>query len=332
MLILSKSDIRNIFSMQEAITASKEALRIYAQGRSIVPLRLNLSLPDENGQTLFMPAYVEAIKTTGIKVVSVYPNNIKIGKPSLLAQMLLLDSQTGELLAMIDGAYLTQLRTGALQGAATDLLARKNAKKALLIGTGGQAPAQLEAMLTVRDLDEVGVFDIDSDRAAAFVSTMRNEMARFGANIVAVESLSAATNEADIITTITTSKKPVFDGELVTSGTHINAIGAYMPDMQEIPSSAVMKADRIYFDTAEGVLAEAGDIMIPLRDGLLKESDFAGELGELLLHKRQGRQDEEQITLFKAVGTAVLDVVTAQQIYMKAVENGIGQKIILGDK
>jgi ornithine cyclodeaminase len=326
MLILKKEDIKKILSMKEAIQASKEALSLYSSGKSVVPLRVVIDT-NKQGQSLFMPAYIEQLHTTGIKIVSVYPTNVTLNKPSISAKMLLLDGNTGEVIAMMDGTYLTQLRTGALQGAATDILARKNAKIAALFGTGGQAATQLEAMMSVRDLTEVRVFDINFDRALQFASTMKKELAQYATHIVAVKDSSDAIKDADIITTVTTSEKPVFDGSLVNSGTHINGIGAYMPHMQEIPALIVQKSDKIIFDTNAGVLAEAGDIIIPLKSGVISQKDFNGELGEVILNKVKGRETEQEITLFKAVGSAVLDVVTAHHIYVNALENKIGQHI-----
>ncbi len=313
--------------MQEAMHANREALRMYAEGKSIVPLRINIDMPIQQGQSLFMPAYVGEINAIGIKIVSVFPKNIELNKASVSAQMILLDGQTGEVCALIDGTYLTQLRTGALQGLATDMLARKHAKIAVLFGTGGQAATQLEAMLTVRHLEEVNVFDIDFNRAKQFAEAMQKEFAQFNTNILAVNDGNEAVKKADIITTVTTAKKPVFDGALVKQGTHINGIGAYTPEMQELPETIIRAADKIIFDIKENVLAEAGDIIIPMRSGAITEADFSGDLGGVILGKIKGRETEQEITLFKAVGTALLDVVVAHQIYQKALTQRVGKHI-----
>lgn len=321
MLTLSQTDIKQIFTMKEAILASKEALSMHTRGNSIVPLRTNINIPNYHGQSLFMPAYSEELNITGVKIVSFFPNNIKAGKPAVLGQMILIDGKDGEVCAMIDGTYLTQLRTGALQGAATDLLARKDAKCALLIGTGGQAATQLEALLNVRDLDEVRVYGIDYEQTQQFVFKMQEELTQFKTKIIVVSNCNQAVKDADIITTITSSKAPVFDGSLVQPGTHINGIGSYTPEMQELPESIIKVADKIVFDTREGVLAEAGDIIIPLQKGIINKTDFTGDLGEVILDKVKGRETNSEITIFKAVGTAVLDLVTAFKIYTKALNH-----------
>ncbi|MCJ8011838.1 ornithine cyclodeaminase family protein [Paenibacillus sp. KQZ6P-2] len=329
MLVLTKADIKKVFTMKDAIHADKEALRMYAQGKSVVPLRVNIDIPKEQGQSLFMPAYVEELDATGIKIVSVFPKNIEIGKPSVPAQMILMDGKTGEVCAIMDGTYLTQLRTGAVQGAATDILAREDAKIAVLFGTGGQAGTQLEAMLNVRDLEEVRVFDINFERAKQFAAEMQQEFAHFNTRIIAVEDGNEAVKDADIITTVTTSRRPVFDGTLVKKGVHVNGVGAYTPEMQELPETIVQQADKVIFDTKEGVLAEAGDFIIPMQKGIVSEEDFEGDLGQVILGEVKGRETEQEITLFKSVGTAVLDVVTAHQIYKKALALNVGQSVEL---
>ncbi|WP_032121202.1 ornithine cyclodeaminase family protein [Clostridium amazonitimonense] len=329
MLILTREDIKKVFTMKDAIEADKEALRIYSAGKSVVPLRVNIDIPKKQGQSLFMPAYVEELDATGIKIVSVFPKNIEIGKPSVPAKMILLDGKTGEVTAIMDGTYLTQLRTGAVQGAATDILARKDAKIAVLFGTGGQAATQLEAMICVRDLEEVRVFDINNERAKEFVEEMKKELSQYNTKIVAVEEAAEAIKDADIITAVTTSRRPVFDGSLVKKGAHVNGVGAYTPEMQELDETIVKNADKVYFDTEEGVLAEAGDFIIPMEKGIVSKEDFKGELGQVILGEISGREDDEEITLFKTVGVAVLDVVTAYKIYNKAIENNIGQNVEL---
>ncbi|MCX8514258.1 MAG: ornithine cyclodeaminase family protein [Burkholderiales bacterium] len=323
MLTLSQVDIKQIFTMKEAILASKEALAMHTRGKSIVPLRTNINIPNYHGQSLFMPAYSEELDITGVKIVSFFPNNVKTGKPSILGQMILIDGKDGEIFAMIDGTYLTQLRTGALQGAATDLLAKKDAKCALLIGTGGQAATQLEALLNVRDLDEVRVYGINYERTQQFVFKMQEELTQFKTRIIAISNCDKAVKEADIITTITSSKVPVFDGGLVQPGTHINGIGSYTPEMQELPESIIKVADKIFFDTKEGVLVEAGDIIIPLKNRSINKTNFTGDLGELILNIVKGRETNSEITIFKAVGTAVLDLVTAFRIYTKALNHRV---------
>lgn len=330
MLVLTKEDIESVFSMTDAIEADKEALCLFSEGKSTVPLRTNIDIPEQNGQSLYMPAYASGENPSlGVKIISIYPDNIKEDLPTSPSTMVMVNSETGIVEAVLNGTYLTQLRTGAVQGAATDLLARKDAKIAALIGTGGQAITQLEAMLTVRSLDEVRIMDIDKERAQNFVKEMTEKFSNFGTKLIAVDDAADAVKDADVITSVTTSTQATFPGKLVKDGAHINGVGAYTPEMHEIPSDLLARADKVIFDTTEGVLAEAGDIMTPLEEGLVDKSHFQGNLGDLILGKITGRENEEEITVFKTVGTAVLDVVTARQILMKAKEASVGKEIDL---
>jgi ornithine cyclodeaminase len=289
MLILSKADMTKVFTMHDAIEASKIALSLYADKKSVVPLRVNIDIAKEDAVSLFMPAYVSELDSIGIKTVTVFPKNSDAGLPTIAAKMLLMNGKTGEFSALLDATYLTQLRTGALQGAAIDILARTDAKIAVLFGTGGQAMMQLEAMLTVRELEKVFVIGTNFQRTLAFVAKMQKEFSRFETEIIAVEQGNEVIALADIITVATTSITPVFDGTLVKKGAHINGIGAYTPVMQELPETIIQLADKIFFDTSEGVLAEAGDIIIPLNNGSVKVEDFHGDLGQVILGAVKGR-------------------------------------------
>ncbi|QYN46096.1 hypothetical protein [Gilliamella sp. ESL0405] len=324
MLILTAKDIQQCYSMKEAIAADKQALKIYTQGNSEVPLRINFDM--QNGQCLFMPAHIKDNDVVGIKIVSVFPNNPKLGKPSVPAQVLMIDPKTGEVCAMLDGTYVTQLRTGAVQGAATDLLAKKEAKRAVLIGTGGQAISQLEAMLTVRPLTDLAIYDIDTNKAKQFTEEMKQRFAHFPAHLYFSQDLDSDISRADIITSVTTSNTATFNGEKVKSGAHINGVGAYTPKMHEIPESVVKQADIRVLDTKDGVFAEAGDIIDPINQQLVTKDDFF-ELGDLVIDPQKCRVNDQQITLFKTVGTAVLDVYVGYDIYLKAKQQGIGTQI-----
>lgn len=324
MLFLKKEDIEKCFDMRAAMDASLEALKIYSEGRATIPLRTNIPVPKAEGQSLYMPGYVECDSgkdALGVKIVSVYPKNIEKNIPSVPATMVVLDAETGIVNAMLDGTYLTQLRTGAVQGAATELLAKKDATIGALIGTGGQAESQLWAMLTARDLTEVRIFDIDFERASVFAKEMAE---KFNVKTIPTQTAKECVEGADIITSVTTSKRPTFSSEWVKKGVHINGVGAYTHDMCEIPREIIKESDLIIFDTMDGVLQEAGDFMQPLEDGYVSKDKYAGELGELSLGKLQGREHDEDITIFKTVGSAVLDVYVAQKMVEQAKEKNIG--------
>lgn len=316
MIYLSKEDIKKVFSMREAIDADKEALGLYSQGKTNIPLRTNIDIPEYNGQSLYMPGYVGGEQPAlGMKIVSVYPDNINKKLPSVPATMVVLDPETGIVNAILDGTYLTQLRTGAVQGLATELLSNKDSKTALLIGTGGQGMSQLEAMLTVRSLEKVYIFDLDKTRSEEFCNQASENFGEiFNTKFESIADVNDVLPIVDIITSVTTSRRATFDGSLVKDGVHINGVGAYTPEMCEIPETALKRASNIYFDTMNGVLAEAGDIIQPLDKGIISKNDISGELGQLINGNIQGRTSESDITVFKTVGTAALDAIVADRI------------------
>lgn len=324
MLLLSREDIKKVFTMKEAVEADKEAFTLFSQGKSVVPLRTNISAPKHDGAFLFMPSYVEEMDCSAIKIVNVFPKNIDQGLPTTPAQVLLIDGTTGVVVSVLDGTYVTQLRTGAASGAAFDVLARKNATKGALIGTGGQAATQLEAMLAVRDLEEVKVYDLNAERLQAFVEQMKEELASYGAKILAADSSDDAIEDADLIVTVTPSSKPVFDGSKVKQGATVSCVGAYQPHMQEMDPVILTRASKIYFDSVDAVLSEAGDILIPLADGTITKEDFTGDLGDVLQGNVVARENEEEIIVFKTVGIGTQDLVTAKKIYDKALAQGVG--------
>ena len=317
MLFLNKREISRIFRMKDAIAAYIKAFRIYSQGGSEVPLRVNIAAPKYDGRLLFMPGYVERLDCAGVKIVSVFPRNRELGKLSVPSTMALLDATSGEVSAILDGTYLTQLRTGAATGAATRCLAREDAKIGALIGCGGQALAQLEAMLEVRDFDEIRVCGRNYQHAVDFV---KEAGVLFGGRteLIPVAEASLAIRDADVVTAVTTSLEPVFDGRELKAGAHVNAIGSYLPQMQEIDAVTLQRAAKVFCESKEAALAESGDFIIPLAEGLINEDKISGEIGALFLGALQGRESAEEITLFKSVGMAVVDIVTAQEIYHAA--------------
>jgi ornithine cyclodeaminase len=332
MLFLNKKNLKQVFTMKDAIAADKQAFRIYSAGESDITLRINIGVPKYDGQSIFMPGYVEGLDSMGVKIVSIFPRNIEKGTPTISATMILLDVTSGEACCIMDGTYLTQLRTGAAAGLATDLLARTDSRIGAVIGAGGQAATQLEAILAVRELAEVRVFDINLERAKSFVAQMQQELSLNKTVLRAVETSDEAVIDADIITAVTTSKKPVFNGHLVKPGAHINGFGAYTPQMQELDETIIQRADKIFFDTLEGVLVETGDFIIPLQKGTFSEERITGEIGKLIAGTLKGRETAKEITLFKSVGMAVQDIVTAYHIYQKAVLQKIGQEFIFAEK
>lgn len=324
MLLLSKDDIKKVFSIKDAIEADKKAFQLVVEKKCDAPLRTNIQAPKHDGCFLFMPAYVEEMDTASLKVINIFPHNIDNGIPSSPAQIMLIDGKTGVVDAILDGTYVTQLRTGASSGAAFDLLAKENCRIGAIIGTGGQAPTQLEAMLAARSLEEVRVFDLDFERTKAFAARMQEELKDYGAKIIAVSSSDAAIEDADLIITVTPSSKPVFDATKVKAGATISCVGAYQYHMQELDPAIFARKPKIYFDSEEMVLSESGDILQPMDQGILSKEDFTGDLGDVIKGELVGRENDEEIIVYETVGVATQDLVTAKEIYDRAVKAGIG--------
>ncbi|MQS89486.1 ornithine cyclodeaminase family protein [Companilactobacillus mishanensis] len=324
MLLLSRAMVEGFFTMDDAIQADKDAFKLFSEGKIDVPLRTQLPTDDGNGDFLCMPAYCGEQNTSSVKILNMFPKNIDKGLPSINAQVMVMNTETGLIDALIDGNYITQLRTGAASGAAIDLLAKKSVSDGALIGTGGQAETQLEAMLAARDLETVRVSDLNFERAKSFVEKMSKKLEKYNTNIVAVETSDEAIEKADVIITVTPSKKPVFDGNKVKAGATVCGVGSFQPDMQETPSELVSCASKIYFDSEEAVLSESGDLLIPLKDKTITKNKFAGDLGEVVSGKVKGRENDQEIIFFKTVGIAAQDLITADRVYKKAQENNVG--------
>jgi ornithine cyclodeaminase len=326
MLLINGEQVRELLPMKEAIEADKRAFLLHSAGETEVPVRLGFEIP-ERGSVLFMPAYVKGdVGRVGVKIVSVFPGNVTKGIPSVPAQVLLVDSETGEVSALINGLEVTRARTGAIAGAATDVLARKDASKAALFGIGGQAPAQLEAILCARPIKEVKVYDMRTEFIPSFVEANAALAERYGAKLSAAKSPDDAIDGADVITAVTTSKTPVFDGSRVAKGAHVNGVGSFLPTSRELDDTLLNRA-RVFVDNREAVLAEAGDFIIPSKSGKYDLKSIAGEIGEVLAGRIAGRTSDGEITVLKTVGYAVLDVVAAHQIYENAIARGVGTEI-----
>lgn len=318
MLLLNRSDIESVFSMEAAIAANKEAFALASSGEAVVPLRTSLRSDTVDGTFLFMPSYTKKLNKAALKTVNVFPGNAAAGLDVTRGVILLMDGETGAFLAMLDGTCVTALRTGAAAGAAYDLLARKDAACGALIGTGGQAECQLAAMLCRRALKSVRVFSRNREKREAFAKAMNKKFAAYGARIVSVSSADEAVQGADLVTAATTASEPVIKGELLKEGAVVCSIGSYTPEMIEMDTAVLKRAAAVYVDSRAAVLAEAGDFLQPMSRGEFSEDRITGELGELVLNRCAGRSGDSDIIVFKSVGTGIQDLVTAARIYEAA--------------
>ncbi len=326
LLVLSAREVIDALSMAEAIGAMKYAFAQLSTGRAEAPVRTHIPIGSEDA-TLVMPAFLADSGDLAVKVVSVFPQNNQLGLPTIHALVLALDAETGKPAALLEGGSLTAIRTGAVSGAATDLLARPDARRAAIIGSGVQARTQLEAVCTVREIEEVRVFDLNPQQAAQFARDLAGRGPVPHSITVALDANSAI-RDADIICTATTSSTPVFDANYLKPGVHINGVGSFTPAMQEIDTPTV-KRSLVVVDSREAALAEAGDLIIPLQNGDITAEHIAAELGEIVSGIHPGRTDPAQITFFKSVGVAVQDAAAASIAISNALADGSGTRISL---
>jgi ornithine cyclodeaminase len=314
--------------MRVAIDVVESAFIAYSAGCTDVPPRTIIVQEQTQGTTLFMPGYLRESGALAIKILSVSRSNSQRNLPLIHAIAVLIDPVTGQVLAVMDAGYLTALRTGAASGVATRYLARPNAHTVAIFGAGVQSRSQLSAVCTLRRIERAFIYDTSYKNTDYFIGEMRERVSA-GIQLLPASSSAQAVNEADVICTATTSFAPVFDGKNVKPGTHINAIGSYTPEMQEIDCATLGRASRIVVDTRLGALAEAGDLLVALRQGVIQRSDIYAEIGEIAAGTKKGRLSEHEITYFKSVGNAVQDVAVAQSVYKEAAKQNLGIEITL---
>lgn len=323
-VFFSGNDLKAILTMEKCIEAMKSAFMALNSGKAAMPLRTRLDMEADNGTALFMPAYLPGVSKVGVKVVNMNSNNPAKGLPFIHAMLMIFDSNTGVPLAVMDGEFITAMRTGAVSGLATSLLARQDAAIAAIIGTGTQGETQLEAICQVRAVQKAYVFDLQTERAQSFAAKMEERL-----KIQVVVATSADTLlEADIICTATSSNKPVFNNLHVKRGAHINGVGSYKPEMAEIPPDTIARA-KVVVDQLTGCLAEAGDIIQPIQQGIITQDHIHGELGQLVAGSIASRTTEDEITVFKSVGLAVQDLITADLVLHLAKEKNLGTSLVL---
>ena len=313
--------------MTEVIKALEKGFIEYKKGRSLVPVRMPVRIEKAEGIFLFMPAYLEKENAFGTKIISVFPRNFSQGLSTLQATYLLNDPMTGEFLSLMDGFLLTAMRTGAASAVATKYLARKDSTVLGMIGTGAQASFQAEAICAVRSIQRILAYDKHAESAQRFSKMVSDNL---GIPVKVVATPRDVVIHSDILVTVTTSNEPVFDGQDLKPGTHINAVGAYTPETRELDDITVKKA-RIVVDTYEGCMAEAGDLLIPIRKGEISKDSIYADLGEIILGQKTGRMENDEITLFESVGFALEDLVIASLAYRKAKEKGMGLTLRLDE-
>jgi ornithine cyclodeaminase len=328
MLFLKREDVRRVAAMPEIMDAVAGAFAQLSGGQADVPLRPHVAIPAQEATALVMPAYLRGDEKLGVKLLTLFPHNPTQGLPAITALVALFDTANGQPLALMDGGLLTSLRTGAASGVATRLMARRDARTLALFGAGGQAPAQVWAVCVARPVERVWLVNRTRERAERLAAELRGFGAPIPTDVRIAGSAREALSEADVVCCATGSATPLFEDGDLRPGTHINGIGSYRANMREIPGVTVARA-RVVVDQRAAAWAEAGDLVLARDEGLIAETHIAGELGEVVARRIAGREDSEQITLFKSVGNAVQDVAAAHAILARACELGLGTAIDL---
>ena len=312
-LLINKSEIEELLSLRDVLRVVEKAFKLKAQGKTIMPAKIYLELPEYQGDFRAMPAYIDG--SAGMKWVSVYPNNRQYNLPTVMAMIILCDPDNSYPLAIMDGTHITNMRTGATGGIAVKYLARRDSSTIGMVGAGRQAETQLLAISEVLPrIKEVKVFDLYEEVSRRYAQNMG---AKLNIKISPVKTVEAAA-AADIVVTTTPSREPIVKKHYIRPGTHINAIGADAPGKQELEAD-LLKSARIVVDDLEQA-CHSGEINAPLSKGRLKVEDIYGTLGEVVAGMKKGRENDEEITIFDSTGLAIQDIICAKLVYEKARE------------
>lgn len=322
-LILNNNQVRKLIDMPLALKAIEEAFMLYGKNLIQMPAKIYLHLGRYNGDFRAMPAYIEGMEACGLKWVNVHPKNRRFGLPAVMAVIILSDPKTGLPLAIMDGTYITNLRTGAAGGIAAKYLARKESSIVSLVGCGVQARTQLLALKELFKIELVYVWGNKPEYAKRFLKDTK----RFGLKMEIKERIPDCVRQADIVVTTTPVRQPIVKSEWIRAGTHINAIGADAKGKEELEPKLLKRA-RIFVDDWQQA-AHSGEINVPISRGIISKKNIAATLGEVLAKKKKGRKTASGITIFDSTGLAIQDIALANLVYKRAVKNNVGSWIRL---
>jgi ornithine cyclodeaminase len=325
-LIVNQSEVPRLLPMKECIEVMARAFAALARSEATMPQRQIVWLGDKSGALGLMPAHISGLGALGLKAVTFFPRNEGTELDSHQGAVLLFEAGRGRLLAIIDATSVTSVRTAAVSGLATRLLAREDAGDLALVGSGVEARTHLEAMLAVRKLRRVRVASKTLERANAFAE---RESRRHSIVVTPCATVEEAVAGADIVCTVTSSREPVLRGEWLSPGAHVNAVGSSVPSARELDTLAVLRS-RFFVDRKDAALAEAGDFLIPKAEGAVDDTHIRGELGQVVVGAVAGRLAPTDVTVFKSVGLAIEDLAAAQHIYSKARGSGFGKFVEFG--
>lgn len=326
--IINQAEVTKLLPMKECIEVMAEALSALSAGDALLPLRTVLRLPGGRGLFGVMPAHLGRPEALGLKAISVFPGNEGTDYDSHQGLVVLFDTTHGFPTAIMDASSVTAIRTAAVSGVATRVLAREDAGDLALLGSGVQARTHLEAMAAVRSLRRVRAWSPNRERLEAFVGWAGT---RFGPPVEAVAGGAEAVTGADIVCAVSSAREPVVRSEWVAEGTHLNAVGSSLPTTRELDTATVVRA-RFVVDRRESALNEAGDFLIPRGEGAITDAHIAAELGDVLLGRVSGRQTAAEVTIFKSLGLAVEDLAAGTHVLRQAEARGIGLVTELGGR
>jgi ornithine cyclodeaminase/alanine dehydrogenase-like protein (mu-crystallin family) len=320
-LILTHAEVGELLPIRDCIPVMAEALTDLARGQVFQPLRMVIMPPGADGDMALMPSYRSGERAAyGVKTVCVFPGNPARGLDSHQGSVMLFSAETGELQALMNASAITAIRTAAVSGVATQLLAREDAGDLAIIGSGVQARTHIEAMACVRPIKRARVASFSFKNAQRFADEMGR---RYSFAVEPVESIEAAVRDADLIVTATTASEPILKREWISPGAHLNVVGSSIPTTREV-DTATMAAASLFVDRRESTVNEGGDYLFALREGAIRPDHIKAEIGELLIGAKPGRASTDEITLFKSLGLAVEDLASAGFLYRKARAGGKG--------
>jgi alanine dehydrogenase len=322
-LVLTEADVKRLVAMDDLIETMGLALTDFSARAVTQPVRTVLQVGEQGSFYGVMPAWMPSRPALGTKLVTVFETNAAKGLPTHLATIVLLDPETGALLALVDGRYITEARTAAVSALSVRHLAREDATVLAIIGSGVQARSHLDAISRVRDISEVRVWSPNRTRLELFVKEMRPQSR---ATISAAPSAEAAVRDASIVVLVTSAREPVVKDDWISDGAHVCAVGACRPTHREMDPALVARGE-LYVDSREAALVEAGDIVLAMKDGVIGPSHIRAELGEIVARTCEGRRADNRVTIFKSLGLAVEDVAAAHLVYERAKARGVGEEV-----
>jgi alanine dehydrogenase len=323
MLVLSEEQIRSLIDVEELISALERAHIQYSTGKAVMPVRLVVPLPQIHGRITSMPGYLMEDKALGMKVVTYFQNNPKQNLPAILATVMLFSAATGKIIAVMDGSYITAIRTACASAMATRVLANPETPVLGILGAGVQARAHIEALCRVRKLKKIKLYSPSGTSAA---NIKRELEPTVGVAIDVAKSAEKAVRNSDLLVTATTAQQPILKSEWLKPGAHINAVGSHRPDSREIDSPTVARSNLVV-DSREAIMAECGDVLLAIKEKSITEKHIHAEIGEVLAGAKPGRSSASEVTLYKSVGIAIQDVATAQLVYHKALKLKVGTNV-----